>query len=116
LVQANSEFGGAAGIIMNSPFADSPDSSFWAGSAVIGAVIAALGFVGKQVADLLLSLWRERKLQRAQLIELRSLLRAARATFLTQLKLAERLYSSLGENHSTERLSGGYRVNASYLA
>lgn len=89
-------------------FADAADTPFWAGSAVVGAVIAALGYVGKLVADLLISLQRERRAQRAQLVELRSLLRASRATFLTQRKLAERLFSSLRESHKDLELTGGY--------
>lgn len=88
-------------------FADAPQLSLW-DSAVGGAIIAALGYVGKQVADFGLEVWRERKAQRARLIELRSLLRAANATFRAQQRLARRLYKSLTQGNADHGLFEGY--------
>jgi hypothetical protein len=88
--------------------ADVSEGPFWASGAVIGAVIAGLGYVGKQFVDLLLGLWRNHKTQRARLIALRSLLRASNATFLAQQKLAERLYESLAAANPQQAFSDGY--------
>jgi len=71
--------------------------------------------VGKQVADLLLACWDERKSQRVQLVQLRSLLRASHATFLTQRKLAKRLSESLAGSHPDHEFSGGFERNFSEL-
>jgi hypothetical protein len=67
--------------------------------AVIAGLLAALGYVGKQILGFVLEQQRKAAEQRARLIELRSLLNASRATYLAQVHLRNRLWDSLAANH-----------------
>lgn len=81
----------------------------WLGTAVAGAVIAALGYVGKTVADTV-GRWRKaRAKERVRLLQLASLLRASRTIFLSQRDLVKRLQNSLNERLPTKPAPGmGY--------
>jgi hypothetical protein len=96
------------------PLTDLPE---WLGAAVIGAVIAAVGFMLKQVADFVLGLLRTRERRRARLVDLASLLQASQAAFLTQIDLSRRLYAQLGAGGAPgERPVGRDRLFASRYA
>jgi hypothetical protein len=75
----------------------------WLGAALIGAIVAALGYVAK----LLLDWWGHfsdvRSEQRARLLELSSLLRASRALFLVQNAQVRRLSEMLRARLPNER-------------
>ena len=72
----------------------------WLGAAVIGAVIAALGYVGKIILEWWSKVREARNTRRARLIELQSLLSATRVSFVIQNNHADRLVSMIKENHS----------------
>jgi hypothetical protein len=63
----------------------------WLGAAVIGAVIAALGYVAKLIMEFWLNNRVKKDTQRATLAKLRALLDATRVTYLVQNQLARRL-------------------------
>lgn len=65
---------------------------------VLTAALAALGYVGKQVADFVLGLQRKRESDFARLVELQSLLRASQAVFKAQNKQARRLVELIERN------------------
>lgn len=71
----------------------------WLGAAVIGAVIAALGYVGKTILEWWANVREARNVRRARLIELQSLLRATKVSFVVQNTHANRLTSMIKENH-----------------
>jgi hypothetical protein len=77
----------------------------WLAPAVIGAVVAALGYVSK----LVIGLWTQHKVaraeRRAELLHLRSLLRAGRAVFETQHSQAAQLLGMLIERLPEETAS-----------
>ena len=66
----------------------------WFGTAVLGAIIAALGYVLKLISDLIQAHLEKRRLRRSALVELRSLLRAAKVAFNVQNTHARNLISS----------------------
>ncbi len=72
----------------------------WLGAAVIGAVVAALGYVGKLIVESWLGIREAQNARRARLVELRSLLRAAWVSFAVQNNHAKRLLSMVREKHS----------------
>lgn len=72
----------------------------WLGAAVIGAVVAAFGYVGKLIIESWLRILEARNARRARLVDLQSLLRAAWVSFAVQNGHAERLLSMVRENHS----------------
>ena len=75
-----------------------PDASappFWAAPALVAAVVAALGFVGKTIADLVLRLREDARGRRSRLTELYALLRAGDAAFAGQRELRQRLAKQL---------------------
>jgi hypothetical protein len=81
----------------------------WLGTAVIGAIIAALGYVGKQVLDGLAAVREKKRERRARLVELQSLLRATRVSFTIQNTHAQRLTAMILENHpNVTQPEGGY--------
>jgi len=81
----------------------------WIGAAVIGAVIAALGYVGKLILEWWAKVHEARNVRRARLIELESLLRATRVSFVIQNTHANRLTSMIKENHPNSiQLEEGY--------
>jgi len=86
-------------------FVKSPE---WFGTAVIGAIIAACGFVGKLIIDLFQSILEKRQRNRAKLIELRSLLRASNSAFKIQKRHAKRLTASIKKGHGEYKNVKGY--------
>lgn len=56
----------------------------WLGGAVVGAVIAVLGYVGKLIVESWIAVCEARNVRRSRLVELRSLLRAAWVSFSIQ--------------------------------
>jgi len=77
-----------------------------AGTAIVGAVIAALGYVGKLALDGVLDFRKAKRERRSDLVELRSLLRTARTSFIVQNQHAVRLLKMLDGDPETE--TGGY--------
>jgi hypothetical protein len=73
----------------------------WLGAAVVGAAIALLGFVGKSIVEARTQARNARLAQRAQLVELHSLLRASGVTFQIQNTHARTLHSMIAKNHPT---------------
>jgi uncharacterized membrane protein len=71
----------------------------WLGTAVIGAIIAALGYVGKQFLDWWAAVREKENVRRARLVELQSLLRATWVSFTVQNNHAQRLAAMIMENH-----------------
>lgn len=67
----------------------------WLGAALIGAAIAFIGFVGKSLVAAVDEHRAELRVRRAQLVELHSLLRAGRVTFVIQNGHAQRLTTML---------------------
>lgn len=67
----------------------------WIGTALLGAVIAALGYVAKLAVEGLHAWRHERASQLSRLLELASLLHASRAAFRSQRQLVTRLEESL---------------------
>jgi len=81
----------------------------WLGTAVIGAIIAALGYVAKLAADLVRQ-WRKNKaIEAARLLQMASLLQASREVFISQRKLIGRLQEALDARLPTRPAPGiGY--------
>jgi hypothetical protein len=68
------------------------------GPAIVGAIIAASGYVGKLVVDVVLDFRKRERDRRSQLVELRSLLRTAKTSFIIQNQHATRLLSMLRQS------------------
>ncbi len=73
----------------------SPADPSWAAPALLTGVIAALGYVGKTVAELVLQLRGTALERRSRLAELYALLRAGDAAYAAQRKLLKRLATQL---------------------
>lgn len=71
----------------------------WLGAALIGAVLAALGFVGKTIVESVNESRATARERRAQLVELHSHLRASSITFQTQAERRDTLASMIRRNH-----------------
>lgn len=84
---------------------DVPD---WPGTAVVAAVLAAVGYVAKLLIELIRDVRRSRAEKRARLLELASLLRATRVLFLVQNQLAVRLAEALRSAHPDAPSGSGY--------
>lgn len=85
----------------------------WLGTAAIGAVLAAVGYVAKLVIELVTASRRERRGLRAALVRLGSLLRAARVAFEVQNELVDRLLKAIQQNHPEIVTDGGYERSIS---
>jgi hypothetical protein len=72
-----------------------PPEPFWAAPALLAAFIAALGFVGKTTAELILQVREAARDRRSRLTELYALLRAGDAAFAAQRQLIKRLAAQL---------------------
>lgn len=77
----------------------------WLGAAVIGAVVAALGYVGKLIIESWQAIREAQNTRRARLVELQSLLRAAWVSFAVQNNHAQRLLSTVREKHPNLRIT-----------
>jgi len=71
----------------------------WLGTAVVGAVIAALGYVAKTILEWWAGVREARRARRARLVALRALLQAAKASFEIQNDHAQRLLGMIHRNH-----------------
>ena len=72
----------------------------------MGAVLAALGYVGKEIVQLMTA-WRTDKAhRRARLHQLQTLLQASRAAFVVQRAQADRLAERLPLAHRSEPVEG----------
>ncbi|MBR0908607.1 hypothetical protein [Bradyrhizobium japonicum] len=78
----------------------------WLSTALIGAVIAALGYVSKLAIESALQWRAARTARRAQLVHLLSLLLATRKAFIIQNALARRLCDEITRAHP--ELDGSY--------
>ncbi len=87
---------------------DSANAANWLSKVIVGAIIASLGYVGKQISDVLLEMRRVRQLRRAQLIQLESLLRVTRVAFEVQNQHARDLLAILQERIKDLDSSGGF--------
>lgn len=74
---------------------DTRESSYWAAPALLGAVLAALGYLGKLCADFALKWRNEARKRRARLGDLLAILSAGDVAFLVQTEIRDRLYVSL---------------------
>lgn len=74
----------------------------WLGTALLGAVLAALGFVGKQLFELWSDLRRAHAVRLANLINLSVLVTASRTLFLVQNNWAVALLGMLQARHPDE--------------
>jgi hypothetical protein len=71
----------------------------WLGAAVIGALVAALGYVGKLIIESWQGIREAQNARRARLVELQSTLRAAWVSFAVQNNHAKRLLLMIQETH-----------------
>jgi len=82
---------------------DTPTAPFWAAPALLAAVVAALGYLGKTIIDLILQLREAARERRSRLTELYALLRAGDVAFAIQrelrIRLAEQLRHRLPETN-----------------
>jgi hypothetical protein len=84
----------------------------WLGAAILGAVIALVGWVGKQLAEWFAMLRAEERHRRARLAELLAILRAGDAAWKVQCENRDRLAGLIrlrkpewsGEEYSYDRL------------
>lgn len=67
----------------------------WLGTAVIGAIIAFLGFLGTKIVGIFENYRKEKTRQRASLVELNSLLNASYDIFCKQNELVQKLSAIL---------------------
>ncbi|MFZ5820893.1 MAG: hypothetical protein ACOYYJ_13410 [Chloroflexota bacterium] len=63
----------------------------WLGTALVGAALAAIGYVAKLIVEWLAQVNEKRRARRARLAALYSLLRAGRAAFVIQAEQRDRL-------------------------
>lgn len=72
----------------------------WIGTAVIGAVLAALAFIGKSLVEMYKAYKDTQRLRRSKLIELQSLLKATHVAFRIQNDHARTLTGRIVSNYS----------------
>jgi hypothetical protein len=81
----------------------------WIGTAVLGAILALLGWVGKQLAEWRATLRAEERNRRARLAELLALIRAGDAAFKVQSENRDRLAKLIRSRNATFAEAGhGY--------
>jgi hypothetical protein len=86
----------------------------WLSTALIGAVIAALGYVSKLAIESALQWRAARTARRAQLVHLLSLLLATRKAFIIQNALARRLCDEITRAHPELGVIRNYTSNCLY--
>jgi hypothetical protein len=95
------------------PFTTIPD---WLGAAVIGALIAAIGFVAKSLYELWLNVQKIKAARLAGIIDLSVFLTASRIMFLVQNGQAQDLLKLLRKNHPNEiEVEKGFEANFAKL-
>jgi hypothetical protein len=72
----------------------------WLATALLGAVLASLGYVAKQLLDWWSSVRKTRRERRARLVTLLSLLRGSKSVYLVQAELRNRLADLLSARRS----------------
>jgi hypothetical protein len=72
----------------------------WIGTAVLGAVVAVIGYVLKGIAEWIGDLLAKTRAQRARLVELMSLLKALKASQSAQIEICNRLQQVIFERDS----------------
>jgi hypothetical protein len=84
----------------------------WMGTAVLGAVIAAAGYVAKLLLEWLGEIRKRGRTRRSQLVELHSLLRAGKAAFNVQCENRDRLEELIFQKDSelAKSISGYERL------
>src|SRR5215472_4453666 len=76
---------------------------------VIATISTAAGYIGKLVAGGVIDYQKSRRTRRSRLVELRSLLRTARTSFIIQNQHASRLFNLLQERDPNLRVGiAGY--------
>jgi hypothetical protein len=84
--------------------------------AILAALFAALGYVGKLVVDVARAAIERRAARRAKLVEIDSLLRASRAVFVVQNELAIRLEESLSQSQPDTVVPEGAGYEETFVA
>lgn len=82
-------------------------SSEWAGTAVLGALLAAFGYVAKLIIEFVTAVRRKRRERQAALVRLGSLLQASAVAFKVQKELARRLLAKIAESRPDFKIEGG---------
>jgi hypothetical protein len=82
----------------------------WLASAVVGGVIAALGYVGKLLVESWNSYRDRQRTRRSQLGQLRSLLNVTRVSFVIQNEHAAQLLSLLEKRKTLVENSRGFEA------
>jgi hypothetical protein len=82
----------------------------WLATALLGAVLAGLGFVAKQLFDWVAAVRKDRRERRARLVTLLSLLSGTSAVFNVQAKLRDRLAKSIADRADGRRDAVGYEA------
>jgi hypothetical protein len=86
----------------------SPDDGGWLSKALVGAVIAALGYVGKEIWDAWTAFQKRKEERKAQLVQLQSRLRATKVSIDVQIERAQELIAMLRERNPNLNTSEGY--------
>jgi len=81
-----------------------PAAASWLAAPVLGAVLAALGYIGTRIYEQWLEWSKVKRERRVKLLQLRSLLNAGKAAFDIQNELAIQLEKSL---HSNQNFADG---------
>jgi hypothetical protein len=87
---------------------EAQQGSTWFAPAVLGAVIAALGYVAKLLIESLTDYRNRKRERKSQLVQLRSLLNVTRVSFAIQNEHAARLLALLKQRKSQLDFSGGF--------
>jgi hypothetical protein len=75
---------------------------------VLSAIVAALGYVGKQLWDAIAESQKTHRTRKSQIVEIQSLLRATDVSFEIQNLHAQRLLAMLQQRTPNLDVSGGY--------
>jgi len=79
----------------------------WLGAALISAIIAILGYVGKLIAESISAFREARNARRARLVELHCLLKAGKTSYMIQHELRSRLDALIKKNQPKIPQDGG---------
>ena len=83
-------------------------SSAAVAAAAVTAVLAAIGYIGRQVADLVVAAMRKNEADFAHLVELQSLLNGSGAVYRVQNDLTRNLEALVVRNHPEQSSSMGF--------
>lgn len=83
----------------------------WLAAALLAAALATLGFVGKQILEWIAALKTARRVRRARLVALLSLLNGSAAVFSVQTQLRNRLFGIVtARSPELSKTSGGFEA------